>query len=424
LGFLLFFLALPLSKGLTSVAVGVLVGTAVFRSFKNHTFPFPRYWLLPIALFILLLISISYSESYREGWNVLYRQNMLIFLPFAFWIHTDVCRAFFHRGMQIFVGACTLAAGVTLLFVVLPTAFSLQLAETLSFLQDYIVHEKEYAFGSYSPFIDRLQFSYLLGISLFLHVYLFLKFNWKWWIGVSFLVQLTALLILGARGAQLAFLVSSGVGIIFYFYQFRNKKSDSHKGKWETKWSSIVVIGVLVASPFLAYKTIPAVQVRYDQLRWEIGTLQDGTYVNYAYEHFTSLRRIVSWQATWQTIQEQPLLGVGIGDHKLALQQQYKNRKFDIPINSHQQFLYYWVVGGIGAALVFLVAYLIFIRKALQTKSPWKRLFLLSFIIFYGFVFCLDSPLMYQTGGLAFWSFYLLFIPFLNTAINDAKSRL
>ncbi|MEM1325046.1 MAG: O-antigen ligase family protein [Bacteroidota bacterium] len=413
-GFLLFFLALPISKGLVSIAVGVLFGTAVFRLFQRPRFAFPNYWWLPIILFVLLVISVTYSDSYRTAWKALYRQNMLLLLPIAFWGNADICRQYFRQGIQVFVSTCAFASAVTLLFFVLPGSTSIQITETFSFLQEYIVHEKIYAFGSYSPFIDRLQFSYILSTALVLHLYLYLKSKRKVWLFFSFLLPLAALLILGARGAQIAFLISSSVTIIVLYFRFAHTFMSTHLGKWWSTVGSILLIKIIIVLIlYLVYRSIPAIHIRYDQLIWEIGTLEDGTYKNYAYEHFTSLRRLVSWESTWQVIQNQPISGVGIGDHNEVLSEQYKQGQFDIPVNSHQQFLYYWAVAGLGAMLTFLLAYFHFFRLAIKSKSWWKQVTLLTFILFYGIVFCFDSPLIYQTGGLAFWSFYLLLVPFL-----------
>lgn len=408
-GFLLLFLALPLSKALASIAVGILVGTAIFNFPNRSRIQIPNYWWLPILLFLFLFVSVWYSNDYEEGWKVLYRQNTLIFLPFAFWVHSAICRSYFRRAMQVFLLSNTIAAICTLLFFFLPENQTIQLTNTFSFLQPYISHEKTHAFGTYSPFIDRLHFSYLLGTSILVNGCLLVEKRRSFlWISTLF-IQVICFLILGGRGAQLAALASGLVGALLIYLQFIHPflvPKISRLGSLGILFVGLTIGGLLL--PYVAYKNVPAIAMRYDQLIWEISTLNDGTYVDFSYEHFTSLRRKVSWQTTWQSIQEQPILGVGIGDHNSILEAQYANGKFDIPINTHQQFLYYWMVAGAFAFIIFLAACLYFIILAIQQKIWLERLLLLCFITFYGIVFCLDSPLIYQTGGLAFWSFYLL----------------
>jgi len=162
----------------------------------------------------------------------------------------------------------------------------------------------------------------------------------------------------------------------------------------------------LVIAPFIAYKKIPAVKARYDQMKWEIGTFQDGTYENYDYTHFTSIRRLLSWKNSWAIIQDNPILGVGVGDYQIEMEKEYAKDKLGFPVNTQSQFLYYWTASGIIGllSLLFLLGYTMF--KFLKEKSIPLKLFGLSFLIFYSLLFLFDAPLNFQVGSMTFLTFY------------------
>ncbi|MEM0995419.1 MAG: O-antigen ligase family protein, partial [Bacteroidota bacterium] len=330
--FMALFIGLPTSKGIASVGVGGLLGVSILELLKNG---FPKVsrsdWQLwmPLCLLLLLIISFFRSEDTDTAWKVLYRQNTLLILPLALLVFKDIFQKQFRLFFQLFIAANSFAALLTLFFFFLPSALCIKITQQLAFLQDYIVHEKVYAFGVYSPFLDRLHFSYLLATSILLQLWFLFQpkenaMTSKIYHSIALLLNLCCLMILGGRGAQLGFLLSAAIWIYLIYRQYLQSLLVQKLGSFVATSS---LVGVLLIStiliPYLAYQNIPAVQSRYQQLRWEIGTVQDGTYQNYPYEHFTSLRRLMSWKYTWQLIKEQPILGIGLGDHNAELQSLY-----------------------------------------------------------------------------------------------------
>lgn len=408
---LLLMVSLPISKGVASVALVGLLLTALL-SFQQVKLKRTDWYLLPLMLvWLLLLISQIYSDNIDLGWDILYRQNAMLLMPPIYLIHRTIIHQRFVLYLTTFVIAVLFAAALTLFFYFIPESTTIAITSKLTLLQEHIAHEKQDAFGAYSPFLDRLHFSYLIGIAILTLLWRIFKSPTQltWQLSVLGLLIATMLL-LGARGGQLGFLVIAAVWSIFLYLQFLHP---TLKVKIGQIGSIIVLIaGISIgatALPYVAYKYVPAVQVRYNQLKWEIETFYNGTYVDFAYTHFTSIRRILSWQNTSQLVKEQPLLGTGVGDFDATLQAIYKRKDLGFPINAHQQFLYYWGAGGLLCFLSFLCAFFALWWSTLRIRHWQEKAVILSFSGFYLIVFMLDAPLSYQVGSMSFCWFYLLF---------------
>ena len=122
-------------------------------------------------------------------------------------------------------------------------------------------------------------------------------------------------------------------------------------------------------------------------MQWELGTFQDGTFKNYDYTHFTSIRRWLSWKNSWSIIQENPIYGVGVGDYYTAMEKAYSKDELGFPVNTQSQFLYYWTSAGILGlfALLFLLSYSFI--YFIQQKDKSVKLLGCSLIIFYSLIF-------------------------------------
>lgn len=425
--FSLFLGMLPFSKGVAAAAyVLLLILSCVRIFFKKYFFRTTavqqvalakvydanskKSLLAPFFLYLALLLSLLYTTDYQSGIRLLVSQSKMLGIPFIFLVNHDLLLQKNDTYLLFFIRVTSLAALITFSFFLLPSSTVAAIAAAIPLLKEYVVHEKVYAFGAYSPFLDRLQFSYLLGGAFFLALWRLLKltnqarrFSDYLYLVIPFL----CLLILGARGAQLGFLIGGGVWLIgIYLYYVHSVLKISLGGLLSY---SILLLGLFLTTcclPFLIYKQVPAVKMRYDQLRWEIGTFQDNTYQNYNYIYFTSARRFLSWRNSWQIVQQQPLLGVGIGDYEAEMKAIYQQDQLGFPVNTHSQLLYYWTCAGILGIGLFLLIWGHWFYCMLRATDYWTRILACSFFAFYTFVFLLDAPLNFQVGAMTFWFFY------------------
>ncbi len=403
--------SLPISKGIASVAMAGLFLTSLLNV-DQLKWRHSDWWVFaPMVVWLTLLMSQLYSNGLAAGWKILYRQDAMLLLPFIYFFHQKLAHEKLLIYSVVYIAAVAFASLLTLLFYFLPESSTIAITSKVSLLQAYIPHEKQDAFGAYSPFLDRLHFSYLIGIAILLLIWLLFKQSAHIGFQVAMLILLiVTMLLLGARGGQLGLLVAITIWCVFLYLHFIHPRLKVRIGKFSSlSVSTLCILLGGLAIPSLTYKYVPAIQTRYNQLNWEIETFYNGSYVNHAYIHFTSIRRILSWQNTLQLIREQPLLGTGVGDFDATLQAIYERNDLGFPVNSHQQFLYYWGTSGLLSVLSFLVAFAALFWVIPRKKSWQAQALTLSFAGFYSVIFMLDAPLLYQVGCMNFWWFYLIF---------------
>ena len=122
--------------------------------------------------------------------------------------------------------------------------------------------------------------------------------------------------------------------------------------------------------------------------------------------------RIILWKSALNLFKNNPVLGVGTGDIKDELMQEYL--KFDFQegvqkkFNCHNQYLQFAATLGIIGILVFLMIFVIPLKEAYQAKNIVVILFLMLVL---GNVF-FESMLETNAGLLFFCFFYPILINF------------
>jgi O-antigen ligase len=123
--------------------------------------------------------------------------------------------------------------------------------------------------------------------------------------------------------------------------------------------------------------------------------------------------RIIVWKAAMNVIKKNPIMGVGIGDVRTELVEEYDRiGEYKISrqrLNAHNQFLEVLLENGIVGILIFisLFGYMIFI--AINEKRLLYGLFVFMMLVFFMF-----ETVLYRLAGVSFFplfSFLLLIIP-------------
>ena len=212
--FVLLCASLPLSKGLATTAMLALLilslAKAMVERLDLRLFFRENYPLLVLsAVFFAYLISLGYSSDLDKGLKFIEREIPLLLIPVIVAINRSIVRKKLKLFLGFFLAGCLFNAFTTLFFYALPESQSIAWVERLGFmnLKPYQQLSKREAFGVYSPFLDRLQFSNLLALACmsclwmltqsksFLHQLLFI---------LAGLVLLFCSVILGGKGGQLA----------------------------------------------------------------------------------------------------------------------------------------------------------------------------------------------------------------------------
>jgi len=393
--FFILFASFPFSKFLISISVvGLLLlgGYTLLKGDFLRDQKVIRSYLPLMAVYLILIISLSHSQNIDTGLQELLIQNGLLTIPIIALLHWSVLRVRLHLFLSVLVLSTICASVITLLFFILPVDDARTIVQNLVFLQEYPEVINKTQFGLYSPFIDRLHFAYIIGFSLLYSIYMLLDQGGRWHLCASALLLVTTML-LGARGAQVALLFAF---LPFLMYVLKSKFFRSSR-LLEIK-SLLVVVVFLFGVPCVIYLTVPAIQKRYDQMHWELALIAKDEYKKFEYQHFTTLTRLKSFQNSWKVIAKNPIFGVGIGDVKSELAVIYKRHSPDIPIHNQNYLLYVWMAGGVFA----LFAFLVFIGQWLSQMLVHANLLISAFGLSYGiFVFVIlmiDVVMKYHTG--------------------------
>ena len=392
-----------LSKGIGNVSiVGFFIVSLLQFNFEEVKINIKKYknvWLISLVFF-LFLIGMIYTENQPLGWKLVRRNHRFLLIPLLFLMNVDLIKKQFKNVLfAYFIGISTIGL-LTIILYYSPEEFVIWLSELTPFMQKYITHYDRVSFGFYSPFYDRLQFSNMLGIATLVGVY-FYRIDFQKKITLALIPILAyASILLGGRSGQLALLTTLFVLLVLYiFSKFKTSKNKSRFGL-----ISIIAILAFISIPFLAYKFNHSVNKRYGQMRWELKTYYSGNPKAYDITHFTTVRRLVSWENTWNLAKNNLWLGVGTGDYDSELQKIYNNDNFNLPTNSHSQWLYYWATFGIIGLLIFLLV--IYNWWKAINKNSIDYTLALSFLLFYSLVFMFGVPLTKHIDNMTFISLF------------------
>lgn len=216
--------------------------------------------------------------------------------------------------------------------------------------------------------------------------------------------------ILGAR-------VTTAIGVIvtFIFFIQRIRKT---KGALQF----LIPVVLAIAAFFIIQKTNFTEKFsRLSKVEWNIEkNIYNHQVFSFEYDEVTSNTlelRLIKWYSALQIIKKNPIIGVGTGDYKDELNEQYKAIDFKKGIvygyNTHNQYLEEFIKFGIlgGTFFLFFIGYILWV--ALKKKN--NLLFLTSFTM--ASFLLIESVFARQHGVV----FFCLFIPVLYVYHNALK---
>jgi len=399
------FVGIPLSKALSSIGVGLLCLSALFLGLQNG-FPKLEKRFMPLlglsVLIIFYLISCTYSSSISEGLDEVFRQHAFLSIPLSFLVLRNWIQPRLPQLIHFFIGACTFHCLVTIGLFVLPESIVTEIVDQIPLLQPYPELTDRLKFGLCTPFLERLNLAYLIGFAILFLLYEGMQSGWRWQATIQTIILVITFVLIGARGAQLAFLFAFGIGGLSYVVNWiksLNLPPEEYRQRL-TSAITILIIGIFV-TPYIAYKTVPAVKKRYDQMQWELRLIENGDYKKEAYQYFTSLTRIRAWQNAITVIKNNPILGVGIGDYNTSLEA--ANHKYNdrVPVHNQNFFLYVWGASGILALVAFLIGIWRYTRSFwIHQLNPIRHL-ALAYICFIIISCLIDAFLKYHIGSIS-----------------------
>jgi len=357
-----------------------------------------------IYLFFLmwLVLSVFWSVDVAEGLKRLQRFSVLLLIPLIVGINADLIIKYWRLIFKAGILSCSLAALPTFWFFIFPE--KVPLGDGYTFIFKELEAPRDYfKFGAYSPFLDRLYFGYLCGFCLLGLIYFWIKDKKAGIFHLNFFLLIPLFIILGARGAQLAFSFSLIVGFFYFLFEKSDTKTLGNKTtvrKYAIAGSSLLVVALLI---FLVVRS-----PRYAQIQWELGEYRENPSDHEAIAEHSVILRLISWSHNIALLKERPFLGFGMGDYVSTMEKSYEKAGINLPVHSNQQFLFFGVIGGLPGLLAFLLSFLFtgwFAWKRMKSKSTKAGIIVLWVYMFVVMMF--DSPLNYHMPSFLFLSVWL-----------------
>jgi len=343
---------------------------------KDFQFKSSKLIFLIIAFYLMHVVASLYSKNKDIALFDLEVKASLIVFPLVFLF---ISKTLIKNKDVIFK-----------LFIIISAIISLFLISNA--LYNFIIL-KEISAIIYSNFSILLHPSYYamyLVFAIIVSAYGYSKFICKKQIIpiIAILINLIALLLSDSKSG----FVSGFFVFIYLLVSYLYKRSKPY--------TVLSILGLLILG-FVLINTNQRLQIMFNVTESYQETISNPN----TYKESTGLR-ILSWNATVETIKENPIFGVGTGDIKPELLKKYEKlnyqKNIDIKMNVHNQFLETWLGQGVFGFVLLLLVFIIPFIDAIKRKNIILQTFLV--LMFINFLF--ESMLNTQAGTIFFGFFY------------------
>ena len=233
--------------------------------------------------------------------------------------------------------------------------------------------------------------SILISIAIFLSVFKLIKTSNIYGKGMLIIGNTILLFTLFFFSRKAIILALAFAFIVFAIINFKKLKI-----KKILLISTLIFVAALVSTPVL--------KKRFKEVFYTV------TYSKISPDNSSSIRFGV-YKCVLKTIQKHPIIGYGVGDVDVALQECYaKTSKILVEgnYNSHNQYLGIALSNGVFG-LLFLILFLFYnVKKAIQHRDK----FFLAIVLFYIVTMFFENILERQSGVIIF-AFYICFFNFI-----------
>ena len=297
-------------------------------------------------LFFLPFITGLYSSDINEWWAVCQIKLPLLLLPFAAWAwpvlsgkYLKATQAFFI--MTLFAACCWSIA-------------------------QYLAHAGEIAEGYLKAKVmpvlmgnSHVWFSYMVVAGVLFLIATWPKNKWQQGLHVGGIVFFSIFLHLLAAKTGLIFLYGSFMLLALRWMITKQQK-----------WIALIAIAVVLALPLIAMQVFPTFKNRVQYMLYDFKNVANGKFVAGSNDG----NRVLSLQAGWDIVKENPVTGMGYGDIKPAVENWYKTNRPQTPPEEFtppsNNWLLMWC--GVGLAAFFSLALVFFhLFKSNPRKKDW-----------------------------------------------------
>ncbi|USD26665.1 O-antigen ligase family protein [Flagellimonas marinaquae] len=390
-----FAFTLPLHQKISTLILVLLSVLSLLRLNRKIDFGIPSY-IFPVALYILVGLSLLYSESFE--FKYLENRASLITFPLIF-LTLKLDNVIVVRILKYFVLGCLTAIVCCYL-----NAFNNSLEwsggrlvfrplvnEDFSFFYA-VVRDGNYFFAKhFSIFHDTIYFSLYLNTAIAIILSHSVKksgFN-KWNILALFLLTLVVFQLSSKMGIIICFILFT----LFLFIKLKDLKLKI----------LIPLLIIILGSVFLVKN--PRGKVMVETFIEKGLTIDPENRFGYGL-------RLMSWDAAISIIEGNLLFGVGVADAQKELNKTYKVKGYTTPLkqnlNVHNGFLQILLECGLLGLFALLAIFIGFLHALFSIPS--KQLFNLFLLIILGLGFLFESMLNRFSGISFVMLFYCLLV--------------
>lgn len=339
------------------------------------------------SVFIVSILAVSYSHYRQEGVKDALDQIAILLFPVFLSISNLHLPAYKYRLVEIFGLTCVITV-LYLFFTALEVIhyFHLPFMSLLKtpFLNQNFTAPIELHATYFSMYV-------LLSICIFIFLFYSMPANKNRKYIFYSLILLAGLLQLASRATIIAaFLLIVFVIPVFLLH-----------GKKRTIF--LIISLSLSALILFTILNIGSLRKRY------VSDLENDLSEKFRDPGDLTESRMARWKVEWQLIEKAPLLGYGTGSEKFVLNEKYFENKFYrsflLSLNSHNQFLSFWLTTGLAGLLIYLYVFYFALRVSIKRKD-----FLLLSLITLLFIVSFSENILDVSKGLLFYGFFLSFL--------------
>jgi O-antigen ligase len=391
---------LPFSSWVASIVLAVLlIISLIYKISEKELFRFSSFimfWL--IAFYVLHVTGLIYTSDFCYAGLDLQIKLSFLLMPFmldAIPVSSDDYR----RITRSFIAGCTLLSLILL---------------TNAFIEYYIWHDKSSFF-----YIDFCSIQHVAYFTLYINCTLFFladeffrlpgyrvrnrKFLIIWMIFLTLIITLLA-----SRTALIAVVISFSLYIYWLFRISRNRTT------------SAIYSGIAALTMVIIFLLVSGNNNRFEESSDTITSNTEAAIPNNSGGIQHNVRFEV-WKNTLAVYRDHPLFGVGTGDLKNELNQQYKiagfNEGLEFNLSPHNQFLHTLLLLGIPGLTVLLLIFILSLWQAILYKNKIMLALLIAVVIN-----CLTEGILEKQAGVLFFVFFLIL--FANQQKNIMRPRI
>lgn len=376
---LLLFASVLLPSNIKSIAIGLFAVVSGIHFFKSrNSFNF-KFFLVNSVVFIVMVITLLYSENVVYGVQRLTMFLSLAIFPLCFSMYSQEDVSYLFRNKEKYLSTYIITV---VLFNIIPFMWFYITNYSFEEIIEHFPMAMKLDVGKYGMHAIYLSMHCSIAILFSLYVLPSLSIRWKM-IGLIVLdVILICFLVIYAKKGSIIALTT----VAFLFVLFQRKKLTIRPYLFALIGLLILVVAIpRTRNKFLEFKKI------------EVVGKGAATSTNIRYTIYRVAKDVIL---------ESPILGYGVGDYRSVLSDKY--RDLGLPVlqegrfNAHNQFLSFLIIGGAVALLAFLATLIINFIFAVRFNNE----LLILLIIFYGILMLTDNILEKEAGVVYFALFF------------------